>query len=874
MLTILLHSFLFSNIVFAIYIARFYAIKEVTATFSSLAITQLGYMPASVLMYLYFSSHNRLMLHLLLIMLCINSILIAFGMRRILDDKHTFYNVLPYAVGILLVSLSYFVTVTDWFIIPLAFVLVSSTYFFYSYKLIKKYKGTNIFGFGPAFLYFSMGVFLLTFPLFETMATDIYGYMIFNALIISVGIALNSMYFEFSRETYRVTTHKFEATLNATQTGMIILDGNIIIDANMKALELLGVDDTKSQTIEKFCFPYQEGSISAQQYLANHYSTLKDVSVVSSEWLMVNKTTPVPCEVEISNVVFGDKDYKLFSFVDITSQKQQEDFIHTAKKVFDYAQDAIIMTNPEGEITFVNRSFTTLTGYTNEEALGKKPSIIKSKLHDPQFYETMWTNLLATGSWEGEIYNTRKSKEVIPCYLSLFTIYDKFHKPTKYIGICRDLSAIKRRDELLENLQHYDTLTQLPKRRLLVEYLSKTLEKNDKYIGVIQCTIDNLKHINQEYGHSFGDYVVEWFAKRLSESTRSADFIARSNDNDFMVVNHQLDNIEQLYLYTNQLQNALNKAIEFQDSDVYLTTSFGVTIVEAKDYSVDDVLRQCLTALNSAKDKGRNIIEYYHSVDSESNASLAIESKIYQAIENDEFLPYFQAKVDPYTHEIIGFEALARWIDKEGNFIPPNQFIHVAERLGIIVDISEIIIRKTCSFINELVENGYPITGSINLSPVQFSRGNPVECISHIFDEINVDPNLVEFEITESSLVNMDDALINTLEKIKTLGCSLSLDDFGTGYSSLSYLNNLPFDIVKIDRQFVIELPKGEKEYNLFNAIVTMCHSLDIKVVAEGVEEDEQLSLIKKTKCDYIQGYYYSKPLSDGEFYKLIKNWK
>lgn len=452
----------------------------------------------------------------------------------------------------------------------------------------------------------------------------------------------------------------------------------------------------------------------------------------------------------------------------------------------------------------------------------------------------------------------------------------------KWVGdghlIARSLKyAIERKnvEQHLSDLAHYDKLTGLANRDLFHERLRLALaraQRSQRLVGLMFLDLDRFKEINDSLGHLAGDQLLIEVSKRLKRCTRETDTIARLGGDEFTVIVENIQSDEEAAAIAEKILLAMQVPFILEGQEVFVTTSIGLTVfpTDAKDDL--GLLKNADTAMYRAKEAGRNKYQYYSiEMNESSHMRLKLESELRKALTRNEFSLMYQPKIDMLTGSIVGAEALLRWENKEFGFVPPNEFIPIAEDTGLIIPIGEWVLRNACQQIRTWLRQGLPeVRIAVNLSPRQFRQGNLAATIGDILDQENLTPHALPLEITESLLMADVEESKRALNDLKAMGLEIYLDDFGTGYSSLSYLKKFPIDGLKIDRSFVMDIPHDQEDMVLAEAIVAMSHALRLNVVAEGIETPEQMAFLKELGCEEAQGYLFSKPLNADEFRQLL----
>ncbi|MDP1664875.1 MAG: EAL domain-containing protein [Methylobacter sp.] len=547
-----------------------------------------------------------------------------------------------------------------------------------------------------------------------------------------------------------------------------------------------------------------------------------------------------------------------------------------AKKIIDNTQEGVITTDKYVVIQTCNSGFTRITGYTEEEVIGKTPAIISSGRHDKKFYYAMWEKINKQGFWQGEIWNRRKNGEVYPELLTITEIRDdETNEISNYAAIFSDISQLKNDEEEIKRLAFYDPLTELPNRRLLNDRLAQELAitgRSGKNGALFFIDLDHFKNINETLGHSAGDRVLVEVAYRLKIGVRDCDTVARISSDEFVVILTELS--EQIELACNEarhvaekLQRAICQVYSVMNHKLYISSSIGIAMFS--ENSPDDLLKQAGTAMYRAKESGRNMLQFFQdSMQEAAMERMLIEKELRQALDENQLSLYYQPQVD-YHGNLMGAEALIRWNHPKKGFIPPDKFIPIAEECGLIQAVGAWVLEQSFIHLRQWDRQQVHLPHlAINISPRQFYHGDFMGILGRLVKQYQISPSRIMLEFTEGLLMNDVDAAIDRIKQLKKLGYTFSIDDFGTGYSSLSYLKHLPVDQLKIDKSFVEDITKNEDDAVFVGTIIAIAQHMNLGVVAEGVESKMELEFLKQNGCLCYQGYYFSKPLPEDQFFE------
>ena len=561
---------------------------------------------------------------------------------------------------------------------------------------------------------------------------------------------------------------------------------------------------------------------------------------------------------------------------DITEHKKIQQQLHFASRVFENASEGIVITDESNHICSVNLAFQKVTGYSSEEVLGGNPNILKSGQHNDDFYQTMWNSINMNGSWQGEIYNRRKDGSIYPSSVNISIVHDKSTNTYHHIAVFSDLSPIKHTEKQLNFFQYYDPLTSLPNRTLFTKLLEHALQQakhNNSQLALLSMDLDQFKTINESFGTNFGNQVLIETIQRLKNVLCGTDVISRFNGDEFNVLITQIDNLEIAHLTAHRIIESMEKPYILGDQCVYISMCVGVAFYPSDGGDTETLQRNADTALHQAKLQGRNSLCFFASEMTQlAKQRLSLDTELRRALIEDELLLYYQPQIELKTGTLVGLEALVRWQHPEKGIILPSEFIPMAEESGLIVMIGEWVLRRACQQIKQWLAKGFQVPSvAVNVSAIQLNRGNLLITIQKALRDYDILPHWLELEITESSVMSDLTEAAKILAQLKALGFRLSIDDFGTGYSSMSYLQQLNVDKLKIDISFVRTMTHDTGKAAIVRAIIALGHSLDLDVIAEGVENEEQMEGLRKLHCDMIQGYIISKALPPADIETFFK---
>ncbi len=545
---------------------------------------------------------------------------------------------------------------------------------------------------------------------------------------------------------------------------------------------------------------------------------------------------------------------------------EKEEQLQLSAQIFAQSSEGIMLLDAGCNIVMVNRAFTHITGYTENEVLGKNPRMLASGQHDRNFYATMWETIGKEGRWQGEIWNRRKNGAIYPEWLLIQTMRDSKNKLTHYIGTFTDLTERKETEERVKWLAHFDPLTGLPNRTLL--HIRSNLaislaQRRREPLALMFLDLDNFKNVNDSLGHGVGDELLKQFADRLSSSIREQDTISRLGGDEFVLILPGTDTDGAAYL-AERLLNIAARQYNIERHEINLTVSIGIAMYPTDGTDFDTLWRSADAAMYRAKQSGRNDYCFFTTeMQARSARTLQIDNALRRALERNQFSLSYQPQLSLDTNRIVGFEALIRWKHPQFGDILPDEFIPIAESNGQIIPIGEWVLKTAVRQLKSWRNSGFcDFTVSVNLSAVQFRHPRLPERVMNILDEAGVPPEYLQLELTEGVAMENPLAAITVIDELRKKGIRISIDDFGTGYSSLTYLKRFNVYSLKIDRSFVHDIPGNTEDMAIISTVISLARSLGIRAVAEGVESREQLEFLRSEGCTEIQGYYLSQPLA------------
>jgi diguanylate cyclase (GGDEF)-like protein/PAS domain S-box-containing protein len=548
---------------------------------------------------------------------------------------------------------------------------------------------------------------------------------------------------------------------------------------------------------------------------------------------------------------------------DITQRKRHEAELRLSSTVFANTHEGILISDFAGRIQTVNPAFEALTGYRSEEICGRRASILKSGRHDAKFFQDLYSDIRATGRWRGEIWNRRKDGSVQAYWTTISLVRDDSGEPAGYVALYSDIGDYKRSQARLDFLVHYDPETALPNRLSLrgrIDAAIVEVEQHGASAALLHLELDRFRAIVESLGHPSGDELLAQTSQRFLSKLGARDMLARIGADEFAILRHGCACDEDARAFADVLVAAMEQPFVFASgAKAYSGVNVGVVLISGGESDVDILMRQAESALHVAKGGGGvRLYEPRHML--EARERLEMETGLRRALEHDEFVLQFQPLVDLADRRAFGVEALVRWCAPEG-MSPPGRFIPLAEKTGLILQIGEWVLRRAAERMKAWLDAGVDIkTLAINISPRQFERADLCERIATILIETGLPFHHVEIEITESVLMDQKDAAAK-LRQLRALGLRISIDDFGTGHSSLAYLKHFPIDKLKLDRAFIQDIPSDATGMEIAAAVIRLGHSLDVEVLAEGVETEAQADFLARSGCKLAQGFLFGRPM-------------
>lgn len=563
---------------------------------------------------------------------------------------------------------------------------------------------------------------------------------------------------------------------------------------------------------------------------------------------------------------------------DITKRKEMEEKLITAASVFSHAREGIIITNSKGFIIDVNNTFEIITGYKKDDILGKKPDFLSAHKDKEEINEQIIHALKDKGHWYGEHWSRRKNQEPYPQLLTISTIYDNHNNVKNYVGLFSDITLLKQHQAQLEHIAHYDVLTKLPNRTLLVDRLKQAIiqsQRHGKSVAVAFIDLDGFKKVNDINGHTIGDELLIELSKRMKETLRNGDTLSRFGGDEFVVVLVDLDNESDFEPILERLLLAASESITIAGNVLKVSASIGITLYPRDKANEDLLIRHADQAMYIAKQHGKNC---YHVFDTVSDDAIKTKrsniQEITNALKNREFLLHYQPKVNMKTGRVVGFEALIRWQHPTRGLLQPMSFLPVIENHVININIGEWVIHEALTQITRWKHQGLDIAVSVNIDAIHLQQQDFTARLANILEQFpEVDPSFLQLEVLETSAFGDIIGVSEIMKCCVKLGVKFAIDDFGTGYSSLTYLRRLPADLIKIDQSFVRDMLEDNDDLAIVIGVVGLATSFNREVIAEGVETIAHGTALLKLGCELAQGYGIARPMPASQVVEWTSNW-
>ncbi|WP_188738209.1 EAL domain-containing protein [Shewanella inventionis] len=615
-----------------------------------------------------------------------------------------------------------------------------------------------------------------------------------------------------------------------------------------------------------------------QDVIDNVNAWIEDGTPIPAEELLLKHADGTMVPVYSSHTLINNTDNETEMYcidIDLSAQKQAEEQALTLSQAIEQSPISMILTDTDSKIEYVNAAFERTSGYSAAEVIGQPTSMLKSGLTPKSLYTELWQAIADGNAWQGELQNRKKNGDIFWEHAHIAPIFDNAGVTKHYLALKQDVTQYKQQEEKILHQAHYDSLTGLPNRLLSLDRLAhmlKQAKQANNQIAVLFLDLDDFKKVNDTLGHSVGDELLIQAATRLQNTVRSDDVVGRLGGDEFIILLSDIHQQADIEIAADKLLQQFYTPFKLGSRELVSTISIGIARYPNSSVDAKELLRQADAAMYHSKEQGRNTYTFFtHKMNNDMHRRLQLEEQLRNALKNNKLEVYFQPLVDIRNRNIVGAEALLRWHNPELGNVSPDEFIPIAEQTGLIIPIGQFVIEQAFSASHHWQSHFMSqFKIAINVSPKQFREDKFVDLLTSLLAQYHINPSSVELEVTEGVLLSGDQIINSNLSAINDIGVSISMDDFGTGYSSLSYLRSYPFDTLKVDKSFINDITVDPGDLELVGAAIAMGHGLNLSVVAEGIETEEQYQLLSALKCDYGQGYLFSKPLPKAEFEALL----
>jgi diguanylate cyclase (GGDEF)-like protein/PAS domain S-box-containing protein len=660
----------------------------------------------------------------------------------------------------------------------------------------------------------------------------------------------------------------FKTLYQGTNDAIVLMGNGKIIDCNHTALQLFGAPSA----LQLACADLDalqprrqpDGNLSAPALRAR---LAKPATGESFEWRFKSQSGhEFPAEVSLHTAVTGHDSVLQMTVRDISARKSAERSMRLANQAFENSLEGIAITDANGDILTINRAFTSITGYSLDEVVGRNPRVLSSGRQSRAFYVDMWNALNTMQEWHGEVWNKRKSGEIYPQWLTITEVHDEHGRITNYVGVFSDISELKAAHARNLRAVYYDTLTGLPNRALFNDRLHQlsahTAAEPGRAMALMFMDLDRLKVVNDSMGRAAGDALLQMAAARIGQDLRASDTLARINGDEFAILLADIGGADDAVARAQAILARFEQSFPLQGEQIHVSMSIGISVFPTDGVDSGELLQNAAMAMYRAKkDDTVAYALYDQALRAQASGRLALETGLRRALERDEFELHYQPQIDCRSGTLIGFEALLRWRHPELGLVAPASFLPVAEETGLIVPIGAWVLHTACAQA-QAWRNSDPTRRliAVNLSARQLQHRDIVQHVRAALDASGLPPHCLELEITESMMMQDIDASIAVMHQLAALGVEFSIDDFGTGYSSLAYLKKMPIKALKIDQSFIRDIVTDPDGASIVSAIVALSDTLGLRVVAEGIEDHAQLAHLKNYRAIIGQGYLLGRP--------------
>lgn len=672
---------------------------------------------------------------------------------------------------------------------------------------------------------------------------------------------------------------KYQALFESSNDAILVLDSRGFVNCNPAAMIMFhfpSVEFFRSLSLTDISAPRQAGGKPTENEIQHRIELAGINQTQHFEWLFKRHNGDTfPAETVIGAAQLDEETLIQLTIHDITQQKKDELSLRLAAEVFENSLEGIIITDGKGKILTVNKVFSEVTGYSREEVLDRDPSLLQSGKHDSDFYKAFWHSLATTGQWQGEIWNRRKNGEVYAEWMNVSSVKNEDGDTLHYISVFSDITERKQTEDKIIHQAYHDALTNLPNRVLFKDRLEQALafahRLQHQNVAVLFMDLDRFKYINDTLGHDAGDQLLQEVATRLHNCVRATDTVARLGGDEFTILLPEVDHADEAIMVASKVLEAMKHPFTLSEQEIFVTASIGISMYPNDGENVGTLMKNADAAMYHVKGQGRAGFHLYtNDLSSQTMRRLELQNQLYNALDRDEFVLHYQPQTDIASGAIFGVEALILWKHPALGLVPPGEFIPVAEETGLIQSIGAWVLEEACCQGKNWLDAGITLQIAVNLSARQFHKKDLAGLVTRTLHLSGLPPELLELEITESVAMENAEHSLHTLQSITQTGVQTAIDDFGTGYSSLSQLKKMPLHTLKIDRSFVKDLMTDSDDSAIVTAIITMAHSLGLKVIAEGVETAQQLQRLHELGCDRAQGYLLGRPMPPHEITGLL----
>ena len=666
---------------------------------------------------------------------------------------------------------------------------------------------------------------------------------------------------------------RFKALHNASFGGIAIHEQGLVLECNDGLSKLSGYSREELMGMDGLSLisPKTRNMVIQQMQEGNNKS-------YNAEGIRKDGTI-FPIHISGRDIPYRGKMVRVTEFRDTTEEKKAQEKLELAAKVFETAREAIVITRADESIIDVNDAFCHITGYTREEAIGKTPRILSSGKHPKEYYTAMWQGISEKGHWYGEIWNKRKNGEVYAELISITAIRDDNGVIQHFISLFSDITTIKQHEHQLEHIAHHDALTNLPNRLLFADRLHQGMvqtKRRGQLLVVAYLDLDGFKNINDTYGHEVGDQLLVALSAHMKSTLREGDTLARMGGDEFVAVFQDVKSVEDTQPMLKRLLSAAAMSVNIESIDLQVSASLGVTFYpQAEELEADQLLRQADHAMYQAKLAGKNCYYVFDSVQDRSVRDFHENIQhIQQALVANEFVLYYQPKVNMKTGALMGVEALIRWNHPEHGILPPSEFLPIIENHPLAINVGVWVINTALEQIKLWQDLGLKIPISVNVGARQLQESGFIENLRDSLAAYpSIEPSLLSLEIIETSALE-DLARISLLmRECLLLGVTFAMDDFGTGYSSLTYLKQLPVSLLKIDQSFVRDMLEDPDDLSILKGVLGLATAFNTGIIAEGVETIEHGEMLLQLGCELAQGYGIARPMPASQIAHWLASW-